>query len=286
MSAAISRCDAAPVTGSAALRFDCRHRRTVLAALDQRAPVRVLFPVGGDDGVATAVIATLGGGLVSGDRLRLDVGVGVGARAQITAQAAEKIYRSTGADSRIDVSLRCAADGWLEWLPQETIVFDRARFERTTALFADPKARALAGDLVVFGRRASGETLTRGRVGDGWRVHVGGRLVWTDLFRIDGDLSRPFGRGGCLAGAAALATLVYVGEDASALLAQARALIGDDAAASTTVRAGATVVGGVLVVRWLAWDARRLRAAFALVWTALRRQAGGLEAAMPRIWTM
>jgi len=262
-----------------------RDGRARLAGLEQRAPLRVLFPEDGDDTIASAVIATVGGGLLGGDGLRIGVRVGVGARAAVTGQAAEKVYRSPGgALTRVDIRLDTTAGGWLEWLPQETIIFNHARVERTTTLSLEAGARTLAGDIVVFGRHASGETLTHGLIDDAWSVRVDGRLVWTDRFRIADDLAQPLSRNGCLAGAVAVATIAYVGEDAEALLATARSLT--EAEIDAPVRGGATVVGGILIVRWLAWDALHLRQSFAKAWTALRHRAGGLAPVMPRIWSV
>jgi urease accessory protein len=272
------------VSGVAEMAFMHRDGRVRLAGLEQRAPLRVLFPEDGDDTMASAVIATVGGGLLGGDELRIGVRVGPGGRAAVTGQAAEKIYRSAGAMTRIDIRLDTAAGGWLEWLPQETIVFNHARIERSTELSIEPGSQTLAGDILVFGRRASGETLTHGLIDDAWSVRVGGQLVWTDRFRIADDLARPLSRNACLAGAVAVATIAYVGEDAGALLALARSITRAEVAAP--VRGGATVVGGVLVLRWLAWDALRLRQSFARAWTALRQRAGGRAPVMPRIWSV
>jgi urease accessory protein len=287
MCVAVSRSDEpgpADVHGGAKLRFAPSGDGTRLADLYQRAPLRVLFPQVLDHGVPTAVVVTTTGGLVGGDRLDLDVVADEGARALITAQAAEKVYRSLGADCRIRVRLTADPGGWLEWLPQETILFEGARLRRTTSLDVAPSARVMAGEFLVFGRSASGETLSRGLVHDAWEVRRGGRLVWMDALHMEGDLTKPLMSAACFSGFAATATMLYAGDDGEARLDLARELVNEYE--DVNVKAAATVVGGVLVVRWLGRDGLRLRTAYGAVWAAFRHHVGGLRAALPRVWSV
>jgi urease accessory protein len=285
MCVVVSRSDeteAASVHGVAILRFARSGVDTRLADLYQRAPLRVLFPQALDQGVPTAVAVTTTGGLVGGDRLDLDVAVDDGAAAVVTAQAAEKVYRSLGADCRIRVRLTAEPGSWLEWLPQETILFEGARLRRTTLLDVAPTARVMAGEMLVFGRTASGETLSRGLVRDAWEVRRGGRLEWMDALHMEGDLAAPLSSAACFAGAKATATMIYAADDSGARLdlarEQIREYIGED------VKAAATVVGGVLVVRWLGRDGFSLRTGYGGFWAAFRNHVGGLRAALPRVW--
>jgi urease accessory protein len=252
-----------------------------LSRLYHRAPVRALFPAACEKGLATAVLVTTTGGLVGGDRLDLRIETGPDAAAQVTTQAAEKVYRSLGPDCRVNVGLSAAAGSWLEWLPHETILFEAARLERTTRIELAPGARLLAGEMLVFGRRARGEQLTRGRVRDAWEVRRAGRLVWADALAAVGDLAAVLAAPACLAGAAAVATLIYAGEATHDALAFARELAAEPA---DGLRAAATLVAGLLVVRWLGRDARALRDAFGRCWAALRHRFGGWADALPRVW--
>jgi len=287
MCVAVSRSDhaeAAGVHGLANVRFARSGDGTRLADLYQRAPLRVLFPQALDHGVPTAVVVTTTGGLVGGDRLDLDVVADQGARALVTAQAAEKVYRSLGEDCRIEVRVRAGSDAWLEWLPQETILFEGSRLRRTTLLDLAPTARVMAGEMLVFGRTASGEVLSRGLIRDAWQVRRGGRLVWMDALHLDGDLAAPLMSAACFSGFAATATMLYAGDDGEAWLGLARELIREHA--DENVKAAATVVAGVLVVRWLGRDGFSLRTGYGGFWAAFRNQAGGLRAALPRIWSV
>jgi len=80
--------------GRAELRFERRNGATALAHLYQRSPCRILFPNSAEGDLPVAVMVTTSGGLAGGDRLHIEMGAGAGAKAVVTAQAAEKIYRS------------------------------------------------------------------------------------------------------------------------------------------------------------------------------------------------
>lgn len=254
-----------------------------LARLYQRAPLRALFPVADGCGVTQAVLLTTSGGLVGGDRMDVRVAAGEGAAVLVTPQAAEKVYRSLGPECRIRIDLAAGPESWLEWLPQETILFEGARLDRRTVIEAAPGACVLAGEMLVFGRRARGEAMTRGGLREAWEVRCDGRLVWADTLSAGGDLRPVFAAASCLAGAAAVATAIYLGDGVEAALGLARDLT---AAGSAGEMAAATLVGGLLVVRWLAPDPRRLRDAFARFWAAMRHRLGGLPAVLPRVWSV
>ncbi|MFO1154052.1 MAG: urease accessory protein UreD [Rhodospirillales bacterium] len=266
--------------GAVALTFRADGGQTRLADLHQRAPLRALFPDEPATGIPTAVLLTTSGGMVGGDGFTVAVNAGETARACVTTQAAEKIYRSLGADVRIDVSLRAAADAWLEWMPQETILFDASRLSRTTTVDLAPGARLLAGEILVFGRIARGERFRQGRLRDTWRISRAGRLLWHDALALEDDIPRLIDARAGFAGAAAAATVLYAGDDdPERHLPPLRALIAFDA-----VRSAATCVNGVLVVRGLAEDARRLRDWLMRVWRSARAELAALPPVLPRVW--
>jgi len=252
-----------------------------LRHLYQRDPMRVLFPAQPAAEPPLAALVTTSGGLVCGDRIDVTVSAADGASAIVAAQAAEKVYRSTGPDCLIDVRLEAAEGTWLEWLPQETILFDQARLRRRVRIDRAPGGRVLAGEFLVLGRIASGERMTRGLVREAWEVRRNGDLVWADALHVEDDLSAVLDHPAGFGGARAVACAVYAADDAPARQQEARRLL-DDLPAG--VRAGATVVNGVLVVRWLAERGDDVRCAFATFWAGFRATAAGLAAALPRLW--
>ncbi len=271
------------VHGVAEIGFALRDGKTRLAHLYERNPLRVLFPqsVAGD--ATLAVLVTTSGGLVAGDRIDVSVAAGEGAVAHVTGSAAEKIYRSTGATTQVDQCLVADADAWLEFLPPETILFERARLRRNTRVELAPGAGFLGGGIVVFGRIAMGERFGHGLLHEGWEVRRDGRLVWGDALHIDGDVAAIMADPACFDGAAACATLILAPQagDPRRFVESAREV--QQRSAAVGVRAGVTAVNGLLVARWLG-DPVALRRAYADLACHLRAEAMGLPPRLPRLW--
>jgi urease accessory protein len=267
--------------GTARIRFVARAGRTVLGDLFQRAPCRALFPCSEAGDLTQAVLLTTSGGLTGGDRIRVAVDIGDGARATITTQAAEKIYRPLPTDESvsIQVSLKVGAGSWGEWLGQETILFANARVRRLFEAEVASSGRLLAVESVVFGRTAMGERFDEGLLHDAWRIRRDESLIWADAIHLDGNVARtcaaPFGFGTGVASA----TVVYAGADANRYLDQVRSVLRDHGGLGT-----ATAFDGLLVVRFLAEDAASLRAAVISVAGGIRNWAAGLPARLPQVW--
>ncbi|HYB11084.1 MAG TPA: urease accessory protein UreD [Alphaproteobacteria bacterium] len=250
-----------------------------LAHLYQKTPCRVLFPRQETGDPVTAVLLTTSGGLTGGDSVRVAVDVREGAAATVTTQAAEKIYRSLGSAAEIDVTLKVGEGAWLEWLPQETILFDRAHLVRRNNVDVAAGGRFLGVEIVVFGRTARGERFTSGKLHDAWRVRYDSKLVWADGLHLEGDVGRVFQCKAGFDGAVACVTMLYVAEGAATLLETARALL--EGAVS---RAGATVVNGILILRMFGPDARHLRRDVVRFCARFRALAAGLPSRLPRVW--
>ncbi len=239
----------------------------------QRAPARMLFPQGPPGEPPLAVLVTTSGGLTGGDRITTDVEAGPGAMITITSQAAEKIYRCEDVDCIVRVRLDAATGATIEWLAQETILFDGARLDRSVEADLAPDSRLLAIESVVLGRSAMGERYSRGRLRDSWRVRRDGRPLWIDAFALDdveAERNAPFGLGD----AQAYATILLVAPDADRQRDAVRALIADGNA-----RGGASAFDGMLIVRLLATNPMRLRIMVMAIGSLLR------GAAMPRVWS-
>ncbi len=274
---------AAPVRwsdGAAEIGFDAARGKTRLCHLYQSDPCRVLFPRPAADAPDEAAIVTTSGGIVGGDRLRISIKAGAGARATVTTQAAEKIYRSAGPEAEIAITVEVGDGAALEWMPQETILFDGARLRRETNIEVAARARLLCGEMIVFGRLARGERFTHGLLHDGWRVRLDNKLVWADALHLDNDIAGALDRPFAFDGAVAVASLIHVGPDARQLLGGVRdALLAGDGCA-----AAASCLGPLIVIRLLASDAAALRKTYLRVWSAFRVAALGFPAALPRVW--
>jgi urease accessory protein len=251
-----------------------------LRDLYQRAPCRLLFPDVARDEPLQAVLLTTTGGLTGGDRTSVAFNVGTDARATLTTQAAEKLYRALPTEPAVmcTVSLTAAAGAWAEWLAQETILFNGARLRRSFSADLEPGSRMLAVESVVFGRKAMGEEFQMGMLHDSWCIRRGGRLIWADAMRLD-DFARqrraPFGFGDAIA----CSTMLYAGGDAATLLEPVRALL--EAAADES---GVTLIDDLLIVRMLDADVPRMRARVISIAGFIRHAAAGCSRTLPRVW--
>jgi urease accessory protein len=239
-----------------------------------------LFPQAGPAGIEEAVLINTSGGIAGGDRLDTAVTALADAHITLTSQAAERIYRALDEPSRISTTLIVANSAKLSWCPQETIVFDRARMRRQMHIAVSSGAELLALEWIVLGRAAHGETVAGGEVIDSWRVEKDGRLIWADTLRITDDVFPHIRRNALLSDCTAVATLVYCGSDLVARLECLR-----DRAASLDCQAAATLVGGLLVVRFAAPAASTLRHGLRSVLQEFDRASGPGPFRVPKMWS-
>jgi urease accessory protein len=258
-------------SGESRVAFAVKEGATRLADLYQRDPCRVMFPEPEPGEPPQVILLTTSGGVTDGDSLKMAIEVGPGGQAEAATQAAEKIYRAAkgGGHCSMEIAVSVGEGATLDWLPQETIVFEGARLKRRTVADVSPGGSLLACEMVVLGRAASGERLTQGLLLDSWSVRRAGRLAWTDTLRVEGET--PAGAG--FREANALATVIGVWDEPQARFEQARALLDQ----CSEVRAGVTLVNGVMVARLLG-EATRVREATIGFLIALRGRR------LPRVW--
>ena len=219
-----------------------------------------------------AVIVNTAGGMAGGDRFNLDVTVEPGARLVVTTAAAEKVYRTLEPDATIDVKLAIGAGGSLAWLPQETILFDRARLRRSIDIDLAADARLLLAEAIVFGRSGMGETVDESRLLDRWRVRRNGMLIHAEAMRLDGAVARKLAEPAVAKGGVAVATVLVVPGDEE--IAAAVRVLGDEFRGEV----GVSAWNGFAVARLCAADGAALRHDLVAVLTAVRGTA------LPRLW--
>lgn len=219
-----------------------------------------------------AMIVNTAGGMAGGDRFELDLAVEPGARLLVTTAAAEKVYRTLDPPTTIAVNFDVAAGGALTWLPQETILFDRARLRRSIEIDLAPDARLLMAEALVFGRAGMGETLREGHLLDRWRLRRGGHLLHAETLRLDGDVAGTLAQAAVAKGGHAIANVLLIpGDDAIAATVR-------DAAAQCRGEVAVSAWNGLAVMRLVAPDGATLRHDLACVLSTLR---GGR---LPRLW--
>jgi urease accessory protein len=238
--------------------------------LHESGSLRVRFPSPEADGLS-AVFVNTAGGVAGGDRFEIDVAAGEGARLTLTTAAAEKIYRAESNPAQLDISLRAAAGAHLSWVPQETILFDRARVSRRIDIDLAETASLLLCEIVVFGRAAMGERMLQGEFIDRWRIRRGGRLVFAETIRLDGDIGGRLAKSAIAKGGVAIGTALIAPGD-EALVERIRNL--SDRFGGEV---GISAWNGFAMARFCAQDAARLRADMAAV-------LGSCGSVLPRIW--
>jgi urease accessory protein len=234
--------------------------------------LRVRFPNVTNKGTLDAVIINTAGGMAGGDRFDIDVAVKAGARLTVTTAAAEKIYRSLGPDTEIDVRLDVGPGAVLAWLPQETILFDQVRLRRAIEIDLAPDASVLLAEGVVFGRSAMSETVLQGRFFDRWRVRVGGALVFAESLRLDGAIAQRLAQRAVAGESVSVASVLKVPANEKAVAA-VRAMEKDFAG-----EVGISTWNGLAVARLVASDGAALHRDLVGVLTAL----SGMP--LPRVW--
>jgi urease accessory protein len=250
--------------GVARLKAERLAGQTVAMEIDEQGPLRLRFPRIAAEGVLEGVMVNTGGGILGGDKLEFEIEAGEGAWLSLTSQAAEKIYRSDGADAKISVRLTAQPRSNLAWLPQEAILFDRARVARRIEADVARDATLTICESMVYGRAAMGESVNSGSIRDRWHVRRDGKLIFADALTLDGPVGKILKKPAVAGGANAVATLLQVAPDSAERLDAVRAAL-----AQEEVEAGASAFDGILIVRILAQESMSLRSAVLATLSAL-----------------
>jgi urease accessory protein len=263
-----------PPLASLTLSFRPDGARTLLARR-HHGPLRVqkaLYPEG--EALCHAVIVHPPGGIAGGDDLAIDVQVAPGAQALVTTPGAAKWYKADGrgAAQRVRLDVR----GALEWLPQESIVFDQAQVAFTIEIELADGASMLGWDIVALGRAAAGETFAQGCFAQTISFNLAGRVQWIERTRIVGGdplLASPIG----LAGNHVFGCLWAAGPD-----------LNDPAFEALRERLSTPTLTRLAPQLWIARTlgngTEPVRAALQALWVELRPIVLGRPAVAPRIW--
>jgi len=250
---------------------------TRLERLHQAGAAKIRLPHSYRGGTMDVVLINTSGGLTGGDRLDWRVTLGPNAQAVVTTQACERVYRALGEPARVSVALDVGPGARLDWLPQETILYNGSGLERRFEASVADDGVLLIVEPVLLGRLAHGEKVHHTDFHDRWRVRRGGKLTFAEDTRFDGAVGPILERRAALGGRAAFASVVLISREAEAcldpVLARLSAVDGDCCG-------GASAFDGKLICRLIAQDGMRLRRTLTDVLTLMR---GGLG--MPRLWT-
>ncbi len=246
-------------------------RGTEVGGLRQSGAYKALFPRPPGPGIEAVLINTAGG-ITGGDRFQLTVNALAQTQVTLTTQAAERAYRAQpGQVGRATTRLKVRAGARVNWLPQETILFEGCAFERTLQADLSPDACFLMVEPVLFGRKAMGETLRDARFHDRVEIRRAGGIAYLDQIHLTGDIAARLGRSHVGAGAAAMANVVFAAPNAGKHLLDLRKMVGDLGGVSL-------VREDLLTLRLLASDGYLLRQTLVPILTLLT------ETNLPRAW--
>lgn len=243
-----------------------------------QAPLKVqrsFYPEGPE--VCHSVILHTAGGIVGGDCLSLDIQMQPQSHAVVTTAAAHKIYRSNGLEAQQEIDIRVAAGAVLEWLPQETIVFNQALYRQKLRVDLEPGASWLGWEITRLGRSARGEIFEAGNWRSQTEIWQQGRPLWIDRQWLPGDPSiwnSPHGLAGC----PVVGSFAWVGQGVTAaLIAEART-VGDPGTL------GVTRLQQGLLCRYRGHSSAEARQWFTQIWNLVRLAACARPACPPRVW--
>jgi urease accessory protein len=258
--------------GRAFAAFGLRQGRARLVDLAQAGSAKLMLPRV-DGGVPEAVFLNTSGGLTGGDAINFALDVGDGVRLTASTQTAERAYASNQGAAQMQVSAKVGAASRLDWLPQETILYQACNLQRRTEIDLAESATCLTCESLVLGRAAMGEILTSARLHDHRMIRRAGRPVWSETFLLDDAVLTRRTSPALLAGANALGLVALVAqgaEDAAAPLLALPSVAGAQLSASGW--------DGRCLVRVLAPDGLTLRQQMAQIIKTLSARP------LPRVW--
>ncbi len=248
-------------------------QRTVLDKFRQSGSLKCLFPRTPTPDL-DAVLLNTAGGVTGGDSFRLSGKAAEGTALTLTTQACERAYKAQPEErAQVINHLTVEAGARLNWLPQESILFNGSALERRLKIDKQPGAEVLMVEPLVFGRAAMGETLTDIRLSDRIEIRHEGKLVFLDAMRFSGNWHSHLSKPHIANGAGAMALIVFASEAAEGHLDSIRGMLPDDA--------GATLLqNDLLAIRVLAHNSLALRRTLVPVLRRLNKDT------LPRCWIL
>ena len=262
------------------LQFERRDARSVLATRRHDGPLvvqKALYPEG--DAVCHAIVVHPPAGIAGGDELVIDIRVAKGAHTLLTTPGAGKWYRTPGPWARQSIAIEAQDEAIVEWLPQETIVFDGALANLSMDVNLQGDARYIGWEILCLGRKGSGEGFERGQCRFSAALRRDGRLAWRERGRIGPDGIVAKSRAG-LGGHSVAGTMI-----AAACVIEESLVTACREESPRSGEGAITKLPGALIARYLGDSGEAAREYFSAVWSRIRPAVAGRAAIAPRIWS-
>lgn len=260
--------------GEAHIATKPRGALSVLDRLYQRGCAKIRVPKTHGDWLEAVLINT-SGGLTGGDRMAWSASAAPGTHLVVTTQACERLYRATSGAAYVATRLALGAGARLDWLPQETILFEGSALERSLEIDMAGDATFLGLETVILGREAHGDEARNAAISDRWRVRRDGTLLHAEALDLHGGDALARSNIALLDGARAYGTLCYVAPDAERRIEALKTLVAGHE------NAGVSRIGDKIVLRATARSGYRLRK---IMMPAIAALAG--SGAVPKLWSL
>ncbi len=142
--------------GELRLGFSLREGRSILHDLYRVTPLLVQQALYWDEAMPELPICSIiaiGGGILQGDRYRIDISVGEGACAHVTTQSANRVHQMDANYASQHQAVTLESGAYLEYLPDFTIPYRGSRFINQTDIVVAEDATLLHGEMVLAGRK-------------------------------------------------------------------------------------------------------------------------------------
>jgi urease accessory protein len=259
------------------LAFRRAHDKTVIASRKHQGPLVVQKPFYPEGDVCHTYILHPPGGIVGGDQLTINVQVESKAHALLTTPASAKFYRCDERQATQSQNLRVEADGILEWLPQETILFDQAKVKTQTCIDLSSDAKFVGWEIMCLGRPASDEAYTHGYCHQSFEIVRAGKKILVERARLEGGSELLQAKWG-MQGYTVMGVMVIT--DANQYFVEQARQVDPVATGLGSV----TLINDLLVCRCLGEQGIEVREYFTRIWQAIRQDWIGKESVVPRIW--
>ncbi|BAQ65199.1 urease accessory protein UreD [Geminocystis sp. NIES-3709] len=174
--------------GKINLVYEYQEGKTKIKSAYHQAPLKIqrsFYPEG--DSICHSVILHTAGGIVGGDILSQTIHLSSNSQVFITTPAATKIYRTQEKKAFQEIIINLENDTYLEYLPQETIVFNKCQYQQKLRVNLRENATWLGWEIIRFGRSARGEIFTHGQWLNQTEVWYKDKPLWIDRQLLQGE---------------------------------------------------------------------------------------------------